>query len=164
MARPRKNEETASPWVVRDVPEETRRKVRVYAAEHDLTMAQAIEALVNLALARDERPDRSRDFREEPPIPIPFPDALHAPPQPVSPFFSFAPPWTDQTGAQLSVSPDSPSSMRDQTGTIYVEREAQDQKQVFELDMASVLRYANEHHMTAHEAVSDLISHSIRTR
>jgi hypothetical protein len=50
MARPRKNEAIGKPWVVRDVPEDTRRKVRVYAAEHDLTIAQAVERLVETAL------------------------------------------------------------------------------------------------------------------
>jgi hypothetical protein len=49
VARPRKNEETTSPWVVRDVPEYVRRKVRVYAAMNDMTMAQAIEDIVNTA-------------------------------------------------------------------------------------------------------------------
>jgi hypothetical protein len=58
MARPRKNEETTTPWVVRDVPEATRRKVRVYAAQHDLTIAQAVERLVGLALG--ETDERSR--------------------------------------------------------------------------------------------------------
>lgn len=47
MARPRKNPESVGPWVVRDVPEDTRRKVRVYAAQHDLTMAQALERLLD---------------------------------------------------------------------------------------------------------------------
>lgn len=57
MARPRKNDETGSPWVVRDVPEITRRRVRVFAAEHDLTMAQAITALVDVALTGLGVPD-----------------------------------------------------------------------------------------------------------
>jgi hypothetical protein len=34
------------PWVVRDVPEDTRRQVKAYAAMHGLTMAQAIENLI----------------------------------------------------------------------------------------------------------------------
>ena len=46
MGRPRKNEDIGKPWVVRDVPEHVKRKVRVYAAQHDMTMAQAVEALV----------------------------------------------------------------------------------------------------------------------
>jgi hypothetical protein len=46
MGRPRKNEETTSPWVVRDVPAHIRRKVRVFAAEHDMTMAQAVGAMI----------------------------------------------------------------------------------------------------------------------
>src|SRR4051812_17808362 len=56
MARPKKNAESTSPWGVRDVPEDTRRKVRVYAAQHDLTMAQAIEELVNSALGHNAQP------------------------------------------------------------------------------------------------------------
>lgn len=49
MARTRKSDRppTDTPFVVRDVPEDTRRRVRVYAAEHDLTMGQAIEAIVD---------------------------------------------------------------------------------------------------------------------
>lgn len=38
-----------TPWVVRDVPEQTRRKVKVYAASHGITMAKAIEEIVNRA-------------------------------------------------------------------------------------------------------------------
>jgi hypothetical protein len=40
-----------TPWVVRDVPGQTRRLVKIFAAEQNLTMAQAIERLVNIALA-----------------------------------------------------------------------------------------------------------------
>jgi hypothetical protein len=54
MARPRKNEEVTTPWVVRDVPAHIRRKVRVYAAEHDMTMAQAIEAMVESRYGSEE--------------------------------------------------------------------------------------------------------------
>lgn len=46
MGRPRKNEDIGKPWVVRDVPEDVKRKVRVYAAQHDMTMAQAVEAMI----------------------------------------------------------------------------------------------------------------------
>lgn len=35
-----------SPWVVKGVSQSTRRKVKVYAAEHDMTMAQALEVVV----------------------------------------------------------------------------------------------------------------------
>jgi plasmid stability protein len=55
MARPKKNAESTSPWVVRDVPEDTRHKVRVYAAEHDMTMAQAVEAIVDSTERRHDR-------------------------------------------------------------------------------------------------------------
>lgn len=37
------------PWVVREVPDRTRRIVKMYAAEHGMTMAQAVEALVDNA-------------------------------------------------------------------------------------------------------------------
>jgi len=56
MARPRKNEVATTPWVVRDVPEKTRHQVRVYAAEHDLTMAQAIEQIVDGYLNNTQAP------------------------------------------------------------------------------------------------------------
>jgi hypothetical protein len=40
-----------SPWVVKGVPELTRRTVKGYAALHHLTMAQAVQLLVSRGLA-----------------------------------------------------------------------------------------------------------------
>ncbi len=42
-----RSDEAAKPWMIRDVPNETRKKVRLYAVENDLTMAQAVEAIVD---------------------------------------------------------------------------------------------------------------------
>ena len=39
-----------TPWVVKGVSAETRKKVKLYAVEHDMTMAQAVEQLVSTAL------------------------------------------------------------------------------------------------------------------
>jgi hypothetical protein len=39
------------PWVVKGVDTDTRRKVKVYAAQYDITMAQALEELVEYAIA-----------------------------------------------------------------------------------------------------------------
>jgi hypothetical protein len=36
-------------WVVRDVPEDIRRKVKIYAAQQGVTMSQALTALVTMA-------------------------------------------------------------------------------------------------------------------
>ena len=41
-----KNNKNEKFWAIRDVPERVRRKVKTYAAENGLTMAQAVEALV----------------------------------------------------------------------------------------------------------------------
>jgi hypothetical protein len=38
------------PWVIRDVPEHTRREVKAYAAQHGMTVAEALEYLVGLSL------------------------------------------------------------------------------------------------------------------
>jgi excisionase family DNA binding protein len=43
--------EDEKPWMIRDVPEHTRRKVKVFAADRGLTMGQAIESLVDIAFA-----------------------------------------------------------------------------------------------------------------
>lgn len=51
MARPKKNADSTTPWVVRDVPEFTRQQVRVYAVTHHMTMAQAIQLLVSRGVA-----------------------------------------------------------------------------------------------------------------
>jgi superfamily I DNA/RNA helicase len=40
-----------TPWVVKGVSEDTRRKVKVYAAQHDLTMAKALDTLMEVAKA-----------------------------------------------------------------------------------------------------------------
>lgn len=56
---PRKKQnigENLQTWVIKDVDEETRRNVRVYAAVHDLTMAQALKELVQAALEAKMRP------------------------------------------------------------------------------------------------------------
>lgn len=45
-----KGDEEGKPWVIRDVPEETRREVKVYAAQHGVNVADALEALVHTAL------------------------------------------------------------------------------------------------------------------
>lgn len=44
------NEKPEKPWVVRDVPEETRRDVKAYAAKQGVSMAEALEELVRRAL------------------------------------------------------------------------------------------------------------------
>jgi len=41
-----------SVWRVRDVDIETKRRVRVYAAEHDLTIAQALAELTTIAFSK----------------------------------------------------------------------------------------------------------------
>jgi len=38
-------------FCVRDLPEATKKKIKVYAAENDVTMAQAVEKLVMIATA-----------------------------------------------------------------------------------------------------------------
>jgi hypothetical protein len=43
------------PWVVRDVPEHTRREVKLYAVQHDMTMARALEAIVESVHRRHDR-------------------------------------------------------------------------------------------------------------
>jgi plasmid stability protein len=42
--------ENESPWVVKGVPEDVRRKVRVYAARHTISMADAVAFLIDAAL------------------------------------------------------------------------------------------------------------------
>lgn len=42
--------ETRNVWQVRNMDEDTKKKVKMYAVEHDLTIAQAIEQLIKLAL------------------------------------------------------------------------------------------------------------------
>jgi tRNA A-37 threonylcarbamoyl transferase component Bud32 len=39
-----------TPWVVKGVPNRTRRLVKVYAAERNVTMAEALEQLIDAAL------------------------------------------------------------------------------------------------------------------
>lgn len=46
-----KSEDTNKPWMIRDVPELTRRTVKVYAAMNQLTIAQAIQLLVSRGIA-----------------------------------------------------------------------------------------------------------------
>jgi hypothetical protein len=43
-----------TPWVVKGVSVNTRRQVKVYAAEHDMTMAQAVEAIVRGGVTHDK--------------------------------------------------------------------------------------------------------------
>lgn len=40
----------AKPWMIRDVPEYTRREVKVYAARYGVSMGKAIEELINAAI------------------------------------------------------------------------------------------------------------------
>lgn len=40
-------DETNKPWMIRDVPEYVRRKVKVYAVQHGITIAQALEQIIN---------------------------------------------------------------------------------------------------------------------
>lgn len=37
-------------WRVRNLDEDTRKRIKVYAAEHDITTAEAVKRLVNIAL------------------------------------------------------------------------------------------------------------------
>lgn len=43
-------EDESKPWMIRDVPEKTRRDVKTYAARNGLTIAEALVELVNLGL------------------------------------------------------------------------------------------------------------------
>lgn len=43
-----------SPWVVKGVPEDVRRKVRVYAARHTISMAEAVAFLIDAAIENRE--------------------------------------------------------------------------------------------------------------
>lgn len=38
-------------WFIRDVDEVTKKKIKMYALEHDLTIAKALQHLVELALS-----------------------------------------------------------------------------------------------------------------
>jgi len=55
--------ESDKPWVVRDVPERTRRQVKAFAAEQGITMGQAIEFLVDATLLEREPERQSRVMR-----------------------------------------------------------------------------------------------------
>lgn len=46
-------------WVIKDVAADTRRTVKVYAAMHDLTVAQALAALVEKGMQYDEFQERA---------------------------------------------------------------------------------------------------------
>jgi len=39
-------------WRVRDMDPETRKKIKMYAVEHDLSVAEAIKRLVDLVLGK----------------------------------------------------------------------------------------------------------------
>jgi hypothetical protein len=39
-------------WVIRDLSLDTRKKIKVYAAENDLTIPQAITKLIEIALSK----------------------------------------------------------------------------------------------------------------
>ena len=43
-----------TPWVVKGVPEYIRRKVKIYAVQRGMTMAQAVEQIVNSAIPGEE--------------------------------------------------------------------------------------------------------------
>jgi hypothetical protein len=62
-----------TPWVVKGVPGYVRKKVKLYAVEHDLTMAKAIETLVETALSREH--DKNKP--QEPPSSRPVPAQEH---------------------------------------------------------------------------------------
>lgn len=42
--------EENKPWMIRDMPEYARRKVKIYATQHGVTIAQALEQIINLAI------------------------------------------------------------------------------------------------------------------
>jgi plasmid stability protein len=44
-------------FCVRDLPDETRKKIKLYAADHGWTMGQAVEALVNAGLRETTVPE-----------------------------------------------------------------------------------------------------------
>jgi len=41
-----------SRWYVRNIDDETKRQIRIYAAAHDLNIAEAIAALIQIALSK----------------------------------------------------------------------------------------------------------------
>lgn len=60
------------PWMIRDVPEYVRRKVKIYAVQHGVTIAQALELIVNHAI-----PGVPADILEDPRGEYPsYPQAL----------------------------------------------------------------------------------------
>jgi len=49
-----KQDGSAGFWGVRDVSEATRKKVKLYAVEHDITIGKAVEELVEKALSQNQ--------------------------------------------------------------------------------------------------------------
>src|SRR5258708_30810415 len=56
-----------TPWVVKGVPEKTRRSVKVYAAQQGITMAEALEQLVKTGLESRTELDKYQE-RETAPL------------------------------------------------------------------------------------------------
>lgn len=42
-------------WFIRDVDEATKKKIKMYALEHETTIAGALKQLINLALAQQKK-------------------------------------------------------------------------------------------------------------
>lgn len=51
---PKKPDWKRKPWMIRDVPEHTRRQVKMYAVEHDMTVARALEVIVEDVHRKDD--------------------------------------------------------------------------------------------------------------
>jgi hypothetical protein len=66
--------EEAKPWMVRDVPEETRKRVKLYAVQNDMTIGEALAYLVEKALGGDRPQMRGSLW-----IPHPSPTGPNAP-------------------------------------------------------------------------------------
>jgi hypothetical protein len=53
--------EEITPWVVKGVPERIRRKAKVFAAENNVTMARAVEFLIDTAFSDPKQVERRLD-------------------------------------------------------------------------------------------------------
>lgn len=58
-----------TPWVVKGVPEYIRRKVKIFAVQRGITMAQAIEQIVDVVI-----PGEPWEFMTDPGKPLPLPE------------------------------------------------------------------------------------------
>lgn len=56
-----KPEDTNKPWMIRDVPEYVRRKVKIYAVQRGITIAHALEQIINQVI-----PGVPSDIMEDP--------------------------------------------------------------------------------------------------